>query len=105
MRLNKFLSRCGVDSRRKCDEIIFQKRVTVNGKIVDNPAIDIDIHNDNVLVDLETITLKKKFTYIKLNKPEGYISTTEDPHRSSCKTNCNGVTSKCFGCCAGGKIG
>lgn len=80
MRLNKFLSRCGVDSRRKCDEIIFQKRVTVNGKIVDNPAIDIDTHNDNVLVDLETVTLKKKFTYIKLNKPEGYISTTGDPH-------------------------
>ena len=80
MRLNKFLSRCGVGSRRKCDEIIFQERVNINNKRINNPAIDVDIQNDIVLVDFELVTLKKKFTYIKLNKPEGFVSTTGDPH-------------------------
>ncbi|MEA1986474.1 MAG: pseudouridine synthase [Candidatus Marinimicrobia bacterium] len=80
MRLNKFMSRCGVDSRRNCDELIFQKRVMVNGETVDSPAVDIDIQNDKVLVDHEKITLKKKFTYLKLNKPSGFVSTTGDPH-------------------------
>jgi len=80
MRLNKFLSRCGIGSRRKCDEIIFEKRVRINSEEIDNPAVDVDIDNDIVLVDFEEISLKKKYTYLKLNKPEGYVTTTGDPH-------------------------
>lgn len=42
MRLNKFLSSCGLASRRKCEEYIKAGRVTVNGKVVDTFAVDIN---------------------------------------------------------------
>ena len=42
MRLNKFLSSCGVDSRRKCEQYILDGRVAVNGKIVSNLSTVVD---------------------------------------------------------------
>ena len=36
MRLNKFLARCGIGSRRKCDEFIKEKKIKINGQVVTN---------------------------------------------------------------------
>ncbi len=80
MRLNKFLAHCGVASRRQCDEIIFEKRVAVNEKIVDAPGTEIDPEKDLVTVDGESVRLIRLFTYIKLQKPQGYVTTKKDPH-------------------------
>ena len=83
MRLNKFLSAAGIASRRKSEEYIEQGRVSVNGKVVDSFAINIDTDNDEVMVDGELIKQEKK-TYILLNKPKGTITTTEDErHRKT----------------------
>ncbi|MCD6337241.1 MAG: rRNA pseudouridine synthase [Candidatus Marinimicrobia bacterium] len=80
MRLNKFLAHCGVDSRRNCDELIFQGRVKVNGETFTNPGAQIDEKNVEVRVDGDLVKLKGNFTYIKLHKPKDYVTSRKDPH-------------------------
>ncbi len=77
IRLNKFLSECGAASRRKSDELILQGRVSVNGKVVVELGRKIDPAKDSILLDGEIIKPEKK-VYFLLNKPKGYVTTTED---------------------------
>jgi 23S rRNA pseudouridine2605 synthase len=77
MRLNKFLAHCGVASRRACDELIFNGKVSVNGVIVKNPAYRVNIDKDVVKIDQEEIKFEKKI-YILLNKPHNVLSTVKD---------------------------
>lgn len=76
-RLQKYMAKCGVDSRRKCEEIIALGRVSVNGEIV-KEIITIDDEVDNVNVDGQTISLAEKLIYIILNKPVGVITSVKD---------------------------
>jgi 23S rRNA pseudouridine2605 synthase len=69
---------CGVASRRKSDELIKNKKVKVNGDIVDELGLDIDINKDIVEVNGEKIYLEDKKVYLMLNKPEGYVTTVKD---------------------------
>lgn len=78
MRLNKFLSNSGVASRRKCDEIIKQGLVYVNGKQVSELGMQINEKKDKVTIEGKKITLPSSFVYIKLNKPKGYACTASD---------------------------
>jgi len=78
MRLNKFLSRCGVASRRQADEMILAGRVTVNGEKITKLGLVIDEINDVVRVDEETVRLPAEESYVVLNKPKGYISSLAD---------------------------
>lgn len=77
-RLQKYMARCGVASRRKCEEIILSGKVTVNNIVITelgfkvNPEVDIVTYNDHV------ITPEEKKVYIMLNKPEGYITSVKD---------------------------
>lgn len=80
MRINKFLSSCGVDSRRKCDEIVLSGRVTVNGKVLNALGTEINEKKDVVLVDGKRVSLPNDFVYLKLNKPKGYTCTAHDEH-------------------------
>ncbi len=82
MRLNKFLAHSGAGSRRVCDDLVFRGRVTVNNDMIKEPGMDVDPDRDIVTVDGERVTLKTKCTYIKLNKPAGYITSRKDPHYS-----------------------
>lgn len=77
MRINKFLASAGLGSRRKCEEFVLQKRVKVNGKVVDNLAFDI-AENDKVLVDDKPVSVPKLFTYLIMHKPKGYLTTVSD---------------------------
>ncbi len=74
MRLNKFLSLAGIDSRRKADEIIKEGKVTVNGNPVSKPGTVVDPHKDIVKVGKRQMIVKK-FEYLILNKPRGIISS------------------------------
>ena len=75
MRLNKFLASCGVASRRDCDELIKQGKVSVNGVIA---SLGMEVgEDDEVCVDGNKVALKKNEYYI-LNKPKGYLSTVSD---------------------------
>ena len=78
MRLNKFLSGCGLASRRKCEDIIKAGRVTINGKVVENLATDVDEKKDKVAVDGNLIALPNQLVYLKMNKPKGYACTASD---------------------------
>lgn len=76
-RLQKYMAKCGVASRRKCEEIISQGRVSVNGQIVKEIVL-IDEETDEVKVDGQIIGLAEKFVYIILNKPVGVITSVKD---------------------------
>ena len=78
MRLNKFLSNSGVASRRKCEEIILEGKVFVNGKVVTELGTLINEKKDKVTVEGKPIKLPSSFVYIKLNKPKGYACTAKD---------------------------
>lgn len=71
-RLSKILAKSGLAARRKCEEIIFQGRVSVNGQIVLLPQTFVDPEKDKILVDKHPIRLEKKRYYL-LNKPKGYV--------------------------------
>jgi 23S rRNA pseudouridine2605 synthase len=76
MRLNAFLARAGVASRRGADELIKVGRVTVNGEPGQlNTFVE---SRDVVRVDGEPVT-KQELAYVLLNKPAGVVTTARDP--------------------------
>jgi len=77
IRLNRFLSECGIASRRKSEEFIKEGRVAVNGKTVTDLAIFIDSEVDIIKLDGEKLKPQKKVYYL-LNKPKGFITSTAD---------------------------
>lgn len=79
MRLNRFLARAGVASRRAADELITAGRVRVNGTAATALGTSVDPDSDSVEVDGRPIALPKSFTYLVLNKPVGYVVTLADP--------------------------
>lgn len=77
-RLQKYMASCGVASRRKCEEIIAEGRVKVNGVTVQEAGLKIQPRKDRITVDGREIIPEKKPVYIMLNKPVGYVSTVRD---------------------------
>jgi 23S rRNA pseudouridine2605 synthase/23S rRNA pseudouridine2604 synthase len=75
MRLQKFLSRAGICSRRKGEEYIKAGWVKVNGKIVTEFGVKVDPDRDTVEVDSDAIRSDTAPIYIALNKPRGYVSS------------------------------
>lgn len=78
MRLNKYLASCGVSSRRKCEDIIRSGTVLVNGEIEVNP-FRLLLPEDSILLDDQEMFSLVDTEVIVLNKPDGYITTTNDP--------------------------
>lgn len=78
VRLQKYMAECGVASRRACEAIITEGRVTVNGKKVTELGTKIDSDYDEILVDGKKIKMPKKKYYIMLNKPTGFITSASD---------------------------
>lgn len=79
MRLNQFLARSGVASRRKAEDLIISGKVTVNGKVVTNLATEVDPEKDEVTFEREIIKPSEKI-YLAFNKPTGYTTTKSDPY-------------------------
>ena len=77
-RLQKFMARCGVASRRKCEEIITAGRVKVNNLVVSELGYKVNPKEDSVEVDNKIINIEENKVYIALNKPEGIVSTIKD---------------------------
>lgn len=77
MRLNKFIANSGTCSRREADKLIEAGKIRVNGKVVTDmgtkvSSIDMVIYNKKILSS-------ENHVYILLNKPKGFITTTDDP--------------------------
>ena len=77
MRINKYLAECGLASRRASEQIITAGRVKLNGKIVTDLATDVS-EDDFVTVDGKRAQPIHKHIYLMLNKPKGYITSTND---------------------------
>ena len=78
MRLNKFLANSGIASRRKCEDIILEGKVCVNGKVVTELGTTVNEKKDKITVEGKPVKLPSSFVYIKLNKPKGYACTASD---------------------------
>ena len=76
-RIDKILSNLGYGSRSELKKICKNGLVKVNGKVINNPGVQVDVENDEIIFDGEKVTYKE-FIYLMLNKPDGYISATFD---------------------------
>lgn len=79
IRLQKFLAENGIASRRKCEELIENGKVKVNGEVVTKLGTKINPNIDEVEYNGKKIKpSKKEHTYILLNKPIDYVTTVKD---------------------------
>jgi len=76
-RIDKVLSSQTLYSRKDIKDLIRRKKITVNNQIISKSDTKIDPEKDIVQIDGDTIEIKK-YIYLMLNKPKGYISATED---------------------------
>lgn len=76
--MQKVLAGAGVDSRRKCEELILAGAVRVNRQVVDSLPAFVDPEKDVVTVNGKNIAAARK-VYFLLNKPKGVICTNSDP--------------------------
>lgn len=84
MRLQRFLARAGVASRRGSENLMIAGRVTVNGVVVSELGSKVDPLVDEVAVDGRVVRLADGHAYLVLNKPAGYLSTMRDPQGRPC---------------------
>ena len=77
MRLDKMLSECGVATRSECGKAARAGKILVNGVAVRRADMQVDPERDRVLYCGSAVQYRK-FVYLMLNKPDGYISATED---------------------------
>ncbi len=84
MRLQKFLARAGVASRRGSEDLMTAGRVSVNGEVVTELGSKVDPKVDIVCVDGREVHLADGAVYLMLNKPSGYLTTMRDPQGRQC---------------------
>ena len=77
LRLQAYLARSGVASRRASEELIAQGRVSVNGHVVTTPGSKVRPGHDKVTVDGEAVALEETL-WVALHKPKGYVTTRHD---------------------------
>jgi 23S rRNA pseudouridine2605 synthase len=77
-RLHKFMASAGVASRRQCEQLMLEGRVTVDGEEIRDLAFQVEPGRQVVKVDGEVIREQPKHYYI-INKPTGYVCTHDDP--------------------------
>ena len=85
IRIQKALAEAGIDSRRHCEQLIDERRVSVNGTIIDSLPAWVDPASDRIEVDGHPIRKRKAeqadtHYYVMLNKPTNVVSTNSDPY-------------------------
>lgn len=76
-RLQKVLAAAGVGSRRACEDLIFRRRVTVNGKVA-KLGDKVDPAKAEIRVDGQRVITDTKLVYIAMNKPRGVVTSLDD---------------------------
>ncbi len=80
-RLSKVLASAGIASRRACEELIFDGKVSVNGEIVLKPETHVNLKEDDVRVEDQRIHSEEAKAYYLLNKPFGFICSNKPMER------------------------
>jgi len=78
VRLQKYIAMCGAASRRGAEELIAKGKVSVNGNVVREMGVKVEIGADKVMLSGEELKIVTKKYYIMLNKPAGYVTTVKD---------------------------
>ena len=78
-RLQKVLSKAGIASRRKAEELIREGLVRVDGKIVTEMGLQVDPDTQTIECNGKRVSCQGKKIYVLLNKPTGFLSTVDDP--------------------------
>ena len=81
-RLQKVLARAGLGSRRVCEKLIVEQRVTVNGEFAELGE-KVDPETSQIEVDGLKVGVRQDLVYYLLNKPVGVITTSKDPQERS----------------------
>jgi 23S rRNA pseudouridine2605 synthase len=79
IRLQKVLAAAGVGSRRACEVLIDQGRVSVNDEVVREQGRRVDPERDVIRVDTMRINTTTDNVYLAMNKPRGYVTAMSDP--------------------------
>lgn len=91
VRLNKYIADAGICSRREADKLILAGAVSINGEVVTALGTKVS-RTDKVQFGDQTLS-REKLRYLLLNKPKGFITSTNDPHHE--KTVMNLVSNAC----------
>lgn len=95
-RLQKYISRCGVASRRKAEVLITEGKVRVNGRVVTELGTKVNPLKDRVKVEHVMIEPEKR-VYVLFNKPKGIITSVTDPQgRETIMDYVSGVKERIF---------
>ena len=87
IRLQKFIADSGLMSRRAAEEEIKNGNISVNGHVA-SPGTKVDPKNDTITFRGKKITKRcEEYTYIMMNKPRGYLSSTSDDRGRKCVTD------------------
>lgn len=78
MRLQKYMASCGVASRRACEKLIAEGRVTVDGEVITTMGVQVE-EGQTVRVNGKKITPEAEKHYILYHKPAGEVTTASDP--------------------------
>ena len=78
MRLDKFLTECGLGSRREVKKILDTGKIKMNGVVITNPQSNIKENTDTIEYNEKKLEYKE-YRYYIMNKKSGYITATEDP--------------------------
>jgi 23S rRNA pseudouridine2605 synthase len=78
-RLQKIIARAGICSRRAAETLIREGKVTVDGRIVTEMGLKVDHRHQKIIADRVHVRFTEKKVYVLLNKPEGYVTTMNDP--------------------------
>ena len=82
MRLNKYLAHCGVASRRKCDQLIKDSKIRINGKIITDYSYKVK-SDDIVVFENRAVSLDdEEYSLYLLNKPKGYICSNAKDNKN-----------------------
>lgn len=78
IRLQKYIAKSGVASRRKAEELILEGKIQVNGKTITELGTKVNPEKDIVTYNGRKLKTEEEFVYILLNKPIGYVTTVKD---------------------------
>lgn len=82
MRLDKFLTECGLGSRKEVKSLLTAGKISVNGTVAKNPQLNIKENSDEIIFNGKKLEYSQ-FRYYILNKKGGYITAVEDPREKT----------------------
>jgi 23S rRNA pseudouridine2605 synthase len=77
--LQKLLAHAGIASRRTCEQLILEGRVTVNGAVITELGTKADPERDHIKVDGKRVGSAEHLVYLAMNKPKNCVTTVNDP--------------------------